>query len=193
MKKVQENLLYKGETRKIAVDVKDGSMFTTSEKIEDVLGWDHVQDLIANLNQNTGSKVDFTLWFNGYDHGIKISSGKKSVFLINQCDFLAVRNLFIHQMLGEDIVKLQLIKKHNLYQAKYKVLHYSSIKSYTYEPCDFNNLQQFLEQTNAVAFAGKEPCILNFPLHDTTSKGLKEIKVFEKKKRNQRKSYRSIL
>lgn len=193
MKKVQENLLYKGENRKIVVDVKDGSMFTTSEKIEDVLGWDHVQDLIANLNQNTGNKVNFTLWFNGYDHGIKISSGRKSVFLINQCDFLVVRNLFIHQMLGEDVTKLQLIKKHNLYQAKYKVLHNSSIKSYTYEPCDLNNLKQFLEQTDNTAFAPGEKSICNFGLHDTTFRGLNDIKVFEKKNRNQKRSYRSIL
>ncbi len=192
MNKIEENS-YIGEERKLHVIKTRITSTTDSEKFRDVTSWNEVQKITRNTAVFNDKPLDFILWNNGCENGITIVGDQKQNFIINKCDFEIVKKLFIRDLVLENIDRLTLVKKHGLYQAKYKINSNDRIKNYIYEPCDCNNLSSFFESVLETSVSDHKEDITNGGLSYVTRRALKGIKGFTKHKTNRIRTYGNIL
>lgn len=192
MKKV-DNDMYKAEERKVSITKTKNSLLTTTEKIGDISSWDEVDNIIRRVAMHNGTPVDFTLWHLGTHTGITISSKQNKTVLINECDFEIVKNLFIRDLMLEDVERLTIVKNNQLLKAKYKVDGNNKIKNYIYEPCDANNLSAFLTSVVDICLPNDKESIINGGLAEISTRGLKGTKGFAKTKNNRVRIYKNIM
>lgn len=192
MKKVNHDM-YKAEARKVSITKTKNSLLTTSEKIGDISSWGEVGTVIHRVAANSEIPVDFTLWHTGTHSGITISSKQDKIVLMNQCDFEIVKNLFIRDLMLENVERLTIVKNNQLLKAKYKVNGNNKIKNYIYEPCDVNNLSAFLTSVVDICLPNDKKSIINGGVAEISNRGLKSSKGFAKAKNNRIRVYRNIM
>lgn len=134
---------YQGKVIGVDVEKTKYSTTTKTKEIRTLEYWDEVEG-IAEKTFKAFHNNDFVLWHDGSMHGINIHVGKNGTMIKNTCDFSIVRHLFIESMFLEKIDKLLLIKNKDVYKAKFIVRDSEYINSFTYIPCDLNNLRDFL-------------------------------------------------
>ncbi len=141
-----EGTMYSGEARKV-LSVKNKCSCSTTFSYLDryITNWENLNEFLKINVVRSGLKVDFILWNNGKNHGIKITNGYENKVIHHSCSFEIAKQLFIHDLLEQEVDQLAIVKKSNFYCAKYRIKYNPAVSNFIYEGCDALNLDMFLE------------------------------------------------
>lgn len=177
--------MYSGVLKEVQVVKKRGYMVTTSKKIRDIKGEEQLKELIELAKEKNRGNIDYILWSDGKDQGIVFKGKDASTYVGSSCKGETVKNIFISELCEEEVENLTLIRKKGKYKASFKVKENYGIQSYIYDACDLNDLKNFLD------LFYKEAYNCNVGAAFVSYLGKKNIKTFEKSKRNKQKVYRN--
>ena len=191
--KIEKYEAYKAEQKEIKVVKTRDFIATTSSGTRDINNWNEVKLLAEEIAKKNHGKIDFVLWNTGFDNGISLVTNDQVTVLRSKCDFKVVENLFISELIGENVDELTIVKKGLCYQAKYKTNGNNTIQNYIYEPCDLHTFSTFLENVFDASVPEKDHYFLNGGLAHISNRGLKGIKSLTKYKFYRSKTYRNFI